>query len=66
MIRGRSTASGPRPTIGKLIEEFGYAAPQQAVTRFSRLVPDRPKADFGHGCGTGLAGQLLAKGAISI
>ena len=27
----------------ELIEEFGYAAPQQAVTRFSRLVPDRSK-----------------------
>ena len=46
----------------ELIEEFGYAAPQQAVNLFSHLVPDRSKPILDMGCGTGLAGQLLAEG----
>ena len=46
----------------ELIEEFGYAAPQQAVNIFSHLVPDRSKPILDMGCGTGLAGQLLAEG----
>lgn len=50
------------PTYDKeLIEEFGYVAPQQAVSLFSRLVADRSKPILDMGCGTGLAGQLLAE-----
>ena len=45
----------------ELIEEFGYVAPQHAVSLFSRLVADRSKPILDMGCGTGLAGQLLAE-----
>ena len=43
----------------ELIEEFGYIAPQEAVSAFVRRVPDRTAPVLDMGCGTGLAGKLL-------
>lgn len=42
------------------VSEHGYAAPQDAVTGFARIVPDMNARILDIGCGTGLAGVLLA------
>lgn len=42
-------------------EGMGYAAPEHAAERLSRLLADRPRAEvLDAGCGTGLVGAALA------
>ena len=42
-----------------LIDEFGYVAPEEAVRRLTKILPDRNSLILDIGCGTGLVGSLL-------
>ena len=42
-----------------LIDEFGYVAPEEAVRRLTKILPDRNSLILDIGCGTGLVGRLL-------
>ena len=42
-----------------LIGEFGYVAPEEAVRKLTKFLPDRDSLILDLGCGTGLVGRLL-------